>query len=514
MPDDSAGTLYQVHTRILLGELGRALGRHATLDDLTDGWLDGLAARGFDWVWFLGVWRTGPEGRAISRAWGRDGERFRVELPDCDPADICGSPFAVQAYELHPDFGHPEALARLRARLAARRLRLMLDFVPNHVGPDHPWVEAHPEFFIHGSLADLDREPERYRLVESAAGPRILAFGRDPNYPGWPDTLQLNYRHAGLKAAMREELRRIAGRCDGVRCDMAMLLLPEVIERTWGEHARPADGSGPDDTPFWPAAIAGVRALFPEFRLLAEVYWDLEWTLLEQGFDWCYDKRLYDRLRAGAAGPVRDHLRADGSYQRRLARFLENHDEPRAAAVFDPAMHRAAAVITALVPGLHFFQEGQLDGRRIRSNIHLSRRPPEGVDAEMAGCYDGLLALLRDPLLRHGRWRLLEPREAWPGNPTAGQFVAFQWSAAGTSPATADRSVLVAVNFAPTRGQCRLPVPGAARSVGPVRFRDRLGGPSWSGDGTALADPGLLLDLPGWGVQALEPEPAGPPAPE
>src|SRR6516162_7216465 len=65
-------------------------------------------------------------------------------------------------------------------------------------------------------------------------GPKIFAYGRDPNFPGWPDTLQLNYANPELQAARIDELVAIGGKCDGVRCDMAMLLLPEIFRRAWG----------------------------------------------------------------------------------------------------------------------------------------------------------------------------------------------------------------------------------------------------------------------------------------
>src|SRR5262249_52432143 len=156
-------------------------------------------------------------------------------------------------------------------------------------------------------------------------------------------------------------LVRIAGQCDGVRCDMAMLVLPEVFERTWGIKAQP----------FWPAATRRVREQVPGFCFMAEVYWDMEWTLQQQGFDYTYDKRLYDRLRARHARPVREHLWADVDYQNRMARFLENHDEPRASATFPPGVHEAAAVITFLSPGLRFFHQGQFEGRMKRISPHL-----------------------------------------------------------------------------------------------------------------------------------------------
>ena len=194
-------------------------------------------------------------------------------------------------------------------------------------------------------------------------GDLLLAHGRDPYFDGWPDTLQLDYSRVATQEAMIAELLKIAGQCDGVRCDMAMLVLPEVFERTWG-HRAPV---------FWPGATGRVRERVPGFCFMAEVYWDLEWTMLQQGFDYAYDKRLYDRLREGHARPVREHLLAGLDFQSKLARFLENHDEPRAAATFAPGMHEAAAVITFLSPGLRFFHQGQFEGRRKRISPHLVR---------------------------------------------------------------------------------------------------------------------------------------------
>src|ERR1700722_1413614 len=118
---------------------------------------------------------------------------------------------------VHDRFGGNAALARLRNRMRRRGLRLMLDFVPNHVAPDHPWVDSHPEYFVPGSEADLVRAPQNYSRVHRRGGDRVLAYGRDPYFAGWPDTLQLNYGNAGLREAMTGELLRIGSLCDGVR---------------------------------------------------------------------------------------------------------------------------------------------------------------------------------------------------------------------------------------------------------------------------------------------------------
>jgi glycosidase len=391
-------SLYQINTRVWLTELSQKLGRQATLDDVPDPELDRLAQMGFDWVWLLSVWQTGLAARQVSRSNPEWRKEFQETLPDLREEDIPGSGFAITGYNVHADLGGDAALARLRERLKKRGLRLMLDFVPNHVGLGHPWVEDHPDYFVQGSELDLARAPQNYTWVKRRRGDLLLAHGRDPYFPGWPDTLQLNYANPATQDAMIGELVKIASQCDGVRCDMAMLVLPEVFERTWGQRA----------PLFWPQATQRVRERVPGFTFMAEVYWDLEWTLQQQGFDYAYDKRLYDRLREHHARPVREHFHAGLDYQDKLARFLENHDEPRAAATFPRGVHEAAAVITFLSPGLRFFHEGQFGGRKKRISPHLSRRPDELVDVELAQFYDRLLAVLRQPLLREGRWQLLE----------------------------------------------------------------------------------------------------------
>jgi glycosidase len=231
--------LYQINTRVFLHERGAALGRHATLDDLPDEFLDEVAARGFQWIWLLGVWQTGEVGRRISREDQVLRASYAEQLPDFTDEDIVGSPFAVQRYTVNADFGGDMALARLRSRMADRGLRLLLDFVVNHTAPDHPWVSEHPEYYVQGTEEDIAREPRNYGRFQVNGNPVVFAYGRDPYFPGWIDTLQLNYRHEGCQRAMRGELLSIVQHCDGVRCDMAMLVQPQIFSRTWGDRALP-----------------------------------------------------------------------------------------------------------------------------------------------------------------------------------------------------------------------------------------------------------------------------------
>jgi len=483
--------IYEVNTAVWLTELSRRNGGRMTLTEVGDEDWDAVTPHGVDAVWLMGVWERSPAGLAVARTNGELMSSFRDALPDVTDADIVGSPYCVRRYAVDARFGGPEALKAARAALAERGARLVLDYVPNHVAPDHPWVSEHPDLFVSGTAEDAASDPQAWMNVGSA----VLAHGRDPYFAPWPDVVQLNAFAPTLRAATANTLADIADQCDGIRCDMAMLAINRVFAKTWGHLA----GVEPAEE-FWPTVIAALRARHPETVLLAEAYWDLEWELQHQGFDFCYDKRLYDRLLGGDVLGVHDHLRADLGYQSRLVRFLENHDEPRVASRLEREAERAAAVAIATLPGATLWHEGQFDGRRVRPPVFLARRPDESADPVLHHAYEQLLSAVADSGMRDGTWQLLEP-SGWPDNQSANNLVAWCWYAE-----TGKRHlVVINLSSAPAQGLVRVPWPDIAG----VRWVlvDLLSGARFDRAGNDLVGDGIYVGLNAWGTHVLSIEP-------
>ena len=487
--------VYEVDTWPWLHDLSTAA-RSVTLAEVPDEAWDAVVPDGVDAVWLMGVWERSPAGLAVALA--DDGllAAFRAALPDLSEDDVVGSPYCVRRYVVDERLGGPEGLARAREQLRRRGARLVLDFVPNHVAPDHPWVHEHPERFVRGTPDDLARDPAGWIEVDG----QVLARGRDPYFPPWPDVVQLNAFAAQTRAAMTSTLTGIGDQCDGVRCDMAMLLLNDVFAKTWGAYA-----GHPAGEELWPEVLGRVRAAHPQLLVMAEAYWDLEWVLQQQGFDACYDKRLYDRLVHEEAGSVRGHLGADVSYQRALVRFTENHDEPRAATALGER-ERAAAVVVATLPGVTLWHQGQFEGRRVQLPVFLGRRPAEPEDPELRVFHLRLLAAVAGARMREGVWTLLEAT-GWPDNRSAVNLAAWAWRRED-----AGHVVVVNLSPAPAQGRVRLPWPDLAG--GDHVLEDLLTGTRYERAGDELVGPGLYVDLPPWGfhVLALNPSPARIPA--
>jgi glycosidase len=475
--------IYEMNTAVWLAELTRAAGAPVTLDRVTDSDWDAVTPAGVDAVWLMGVWERSPAGLELARANAGLLESFREALPDLREQDIIGSPYCVHRYVADERFGGPAGLAAARAALAARGVRLILDYVPNHVAPDHPWVTEHPEFFIQGDEDDVKADPAGWLQV---AG-HVLAHGRDPYFPPWPDVVQLNAFAAAARAATASTLNDIADQCDGIRCDMAMLMFNDIFAKTWGSRA----GQQPDEE-FWPFVLAELRERHPEAVLIAEAYWDTEWTLQQQGFGFCYDKRLYDRILEQNPPEVRGHLLAGLDYQSRMMRFLENHDEPRIAGQLPALFQRAAAVTIATLPGATLWHEGQFEGRRVRVPVFLDRRPDEPPDQELAAWYRDLVRQVGEHRVRTGAWQLLKAG-GWPDNQSAQHLIAWCWTPADDAGDV--RRHVVVVNLSDAQAQAQVPLPWPDLPGRRWSLLDLLSGEDFHREGGQLADPGLYVDM-------------------
>jgi len=473
--------IYEINTWVWLRELGQKYRKPVDLSTVPKEEWDALATHGFDTVWFMGVWERSPAGIEISMRNKGLLEDFRRALPDFSLKDNVGSPYCVRRYVVDEHLGGPKGLAVARSMLRERGLRLILDFVPNHVAPDHPWVTDHPEFFVQGSTNDLAQKPGEF----FQAGGKILALGRDPYFAPWPDVLQLNAFQPGLRLAVVETISEIAGQCDGIRCDMAMLMLNNIFERTWGGRA----GIKPVND-YWRTVIPAIKEKYREFRFIAEAYWDLEWELQQQGFDHCYDKKLYDRMEHGDAESVRLHLLADPTYQQRMVRFIENHDEPRASVTFPYGKGRAAAVAILTLTGARLLHEGQFEGKKVRLPVFLGRRPAESVDQDLAAFYGRLLKAINRDVFRNGEWRLCE-RSGWPDNQSCLNLLAWCW-------VKDDERYLIIINFRQEAAQARVHLPWDELRGKQWRLNDLLSGESYDRNGDEMRDAGLYVDLKPW----------------
>lgn len=476
----------EINTWAWLDELGRRYSRPISLRDVPAEEWDAFSVTGFDALWLMGVWERSPAGIRIARGLQTLRDDCRRILPDCSSDDVTGSPYCVHRYRVDERLGGPEGLAAAREVLTERGLKLILDFVPNHTAVDHPWISEHPDYFIRGTGKDLKGSPEAFFKSEGS----VFACGRDPFFPPWRDTAQVNAFRSGLRRAYVDTLLGVSGQCDGVRCDMAMLLVGDVFEKTWGKRA----GKRPRSE-FWTEIIAAVRKASPDFLFIAEVYWDLETELMKQGFDYCYDKKLYDLLVHGDAGGIRRHLEADPDVQRKLLRFIENHDEPRAASVFPPRRLQAASVAFATLPGGKLFHEGQLEGREVRLPVQLGRRPAEDVKEGCFSFYRKLIGEIRSGAIREGEWRPCG-LSGWPDNGSFENLLA--WC---RRKGEERRLVVINCSDTPSQGHVRLPWGDLAGRV--WKLEDLFSGATYERDGKGMIDPGLFVDLGPWGFHFL-----------
>jgi hypothetical protein len=418
--------LLELDTRCWLRGLADKLARPVTLATVPAEEFRSWQERHFTHLWLMGAWASGPKARDLARAQQGLRALSQEAFGARGTEELTASPYAVADYAVAADLGGAAALRQFRATLRQHGIELVLDFVPNHLGLDHPWLADKTDLFVWS----LDQRLETF-AVTAGQGTRWVAHGKDPYFPAWSDTAQLDYRRQETRSAMIAAWQSVAAQCGGARCDMAMLLLNDVFDRTWAHF--PARGPAPAGE-FWAGAIAALKRRHPKFMCIAEAYWDLEPRLCALGFDYAYDKKFLDYVAGRDWRTLQEHLRAAGA-RFPAARFLENHDQPPIASVLGAAEHKAAAVLLLAQPGLRLLHDGQLAGRRRRTPVQFARYWPETPDPEITSFYDRLLALLPQTAVGRGEMEFCQT-----GLPHC--FV-MKWQA------DAGRLTLVSVNLAP-----------------------------------------------------------------
>jgi len=390
--------VYEVNTHVWLRELSKKAGTPVSLSSIPLTEIQKWADQNINAIWLMGIWKRSAKGRKIATEHEDLQKEYTKTLPDWTADDIESSPYSIFEYSVSPEFGGESALKRFRERLAEYNIKLILDFVPNHTALDSPWLSTHPEYYVQVSKDTYECSPD---LFFSPNENEFFAYGRDPYFPPWTDTAQLNYANPDFQTAMIATLKNIAEQCDGVRCDMAMLMLKEIYNSIWGQL------TGEMRQEFWDKAIQEIKHQFPHFLFIAEAYWDKEWELQQLGFDFIYDKRFYDRLKDGDIQGLKTHLNADMKFQQKLVRFIENHDEERAA-VSMTKNHKVAAMVTLTVPGMRLVHQGQLEGFKTKLPVQLVKPKPEDINQDIQSFYDRLFRVMRQTPVTRGEFDLID----------------------------------------------------------------------------------------------------------
>jgi hypothetical protein len=406
--------LFEINTRAWLRELSEKAGHPVLLEDIPQAEIDRWKALGFTHIWLMGVWQVGPKARA------RALESRRIDWKEeyLSDSDILGSPYAIQEYSVDRRIGEPLGLLLLKERLNRAGLKLIVDFVPNHLGIDSPEIFNNPGRFVQSAAAAPGTFP-----AETRFGKRFFAQGRDPYFPPWTDTVQVDYRVPQAHEAMAAVAQTISMYGNGLRCDVAMLLLPEIFQKTWS--AFPPVSDFITHANFWREAIPKIRQLQPQVDLIAEAYWDTEETLQSAGFDFTYNKRVYDYLVQNRIAELSAFLSGKtDDYLAHSVHFLENHDEPRIANLLPIERHKAAAALMFFLPGMVLLHDGQMEGRRAFARIQANRRKPEPIDGELFRFYNELLEAIQKTHVRRGKPSMIFGAELK-------EVVAIKWQGSG-----------------------------------------------------------------------------------
>lgn len=476
--------IYEINARVWLKKFSK--GKEGfTLADIPGSYWDGLKELGFNAVWLMGIWKTNPE--TVEKYCFTDvlKNSYTKALKDWKKEDVIGSPYSIDIYEPSHIFGAEEDICRLHSILNSKGIKLFLDFVPNHFNAESKYVYEIPEMFLQADKDIYDSDPYTFYMPDKYAD-KYFAHGRDPFFPAWQDTVQVNFYSPAARNILIDILKQMAKLCDGVRCDMAMLPLNNVFSNTWsGVISKMNIRKFPKE--FWEEVISETRKNCPEFLFIAEAYWNLEWDLQQLGFDYTYDKKLLDYLRDINITGIKLHLSADKEFQNKSLRFIENHDEERAIKSLGKNRSLAAAAVISSIPGSKLYLDGQLAGEKVKLPVQLGRAPEETSAECVKEYYKKLFSITCADAFQYGECKIKNPIQAWPNNFTFHNFLVWEWQ-------YNDERRLVIINYSDTISQCRIIIdPGDYTEN--ILFKDILNDAEYLRSAEEVCTTGLYIEL-------------------
>lgn len=448
--------LIEINTRLFLDSMRKKYNQpEMTLSLIPDEEWMKIKHLGFDIVWLMGVWESSPISEKISQ--DEDFLRDFVKKHSLDISAIGSSVYAIKGYRLDPSFGFEWELRSLKEKLNSFGLALFLDFVSNHMAIDANFSDDCIDCFVLGTEEDYEKNRDLFCKKTVNGKVYYVAHGKDPNFPAWKDTIQLNYFNPKTRQKMIDELIKISEICDGVRCDMVMLSLNDIHESVWG-WLNYRNGYSKPEKEFWQEAITAVKDINPKFVFLAEVYWGLEWKMQQLGFDYTYDKVFYDRLRNMGPEEVRGHLRAEKLYQKKSVRFIDNHDEEPSIVCFnDKRKALSAGVMVSTVRGLRFYSDMQIKGVNIKIPVQIKTIDLDKYrDFEIEKFYEKILRITDHPAFHGGEWELCEVLPVNENDRTYRNIIAYKWMQMRTLK-------IVIINYSNTISSARIGVSLKAR---------------------------------------------------
>lgn len=440
--------VYEINTRPWLKRFSSQNDQPTFKDIPLDYWKK-LNDKGIDYIWLMGIWQTNE---TVIKEYCFEPwlvQEYKRALNDFSEKDVIGSPYSIDSYRLNPYICTEEELLDLKKHLNSMGMGLILDFISNHFSAHSSLISERPELFLTAGEEFFTRDPLTYFKSNLCEG-KVFVHGRDPFFPSWEDTIQLNHFNMETRRFMIDTIKDLTEYCDGVRCDMAMLSLNNVFDNTWSGVLNYNQYEKPS-VEFWKECIDEVKGLRKDFIFIGEAYWDLEWELQKLGFDYTYDKKLLDRLKVGHLSEIKGHLNADEEYQKKSVRFIENHDEERSICSLGSDKTKAAAVIMSTISGMKLYYDGQFEGKKIKLPVQLGREPKEGINDCISNLYNSLLNATNNEIFKKGEWKIIEIFPSWTGNKSFNNLISWTMTYKG-------RKRLVVVNYSREVSQGRVKI--------------------------------------------------------